>query len=242
MIHCSSLQYGSISMPDPSYFKPALFKFLRDLRENNNRDWFNANKSRYESSVKDPALRFISDFGEQLEKLSPHFKADPRPVGGSLFRIYRDVRFSKNKAPYKTAVGIQFRHKRGKDAHAPGFYLHLEPGELFAAAGMWHPDSASLKSIREAISTDTKGWKSALSGKAFKSNFEFGGESLKRPPKGFDPDHPLIETLKRKDFIVHTRLTQKEATSAGFERRVAGLFRQTAPLVRFLCTAVGAEY
>ena len=217
-------------MAATTYFTPALFKFLRDLRENNNRDWFKANKSRYEDQVKDPALRFISDFGDHLRRISPHFNADPRPVGGSLFRIYRDVRFSKDKSPYKTAVGIQFRHKAGKDAHAPGFYLHLEPGEIFAAAGMWHPDSGSLKQIRDALVDDPSRWKRVMA------------ESLKRPPRGYDPEHPLIEDLKRKDFICHKKLTQKEATSADFPKRLAAHYRQTAPLVKFLCEAVGVDY
>lgn len=228
-------------MAATTYFTPALFKFLRDLRENNNRDWFNANKSRYEDQVKDPSLRFISDFGDHLRKISPNFNADPRPVGGSLFRIYRDVRFAKDKSPYKTAVGIQFRHKKGKDAHAPGFYLHLEPGEIFAAAGMWHPDGGSLKQIRDALVEDPARWKRVKAGKGLKE-FEFGGDSLKRPPKGYDPEHPLVEDLKRKDFMCHTRLTQKAVTEADFPKRLAGLYRQTGPLVRLLCDAVGVEY
>ena len=118
-------------MPEP-HFGPELFDFLRELRENNDRDWFQANKERYEHDVKEPLLGFISDFGPRIAKISPHIRADPRPTGGSLFRIYRDVRFSKNKAPYKVHAAAQFRHKRGKDVHAPGYYLHLEPGQVFA--------------------------------------------------------------------------------------------------------------
>ena len=230
------------SMPDSAHFTPALFKFLRDLRANNNREWFNANKSRYEASVKDPALEFISDFGDHLAKISPHFSADPRPVGGSLFRIYRDVRFSKDKSPYKTAVGIQFRHKAGRDVHAPGFYLHLEPGEIFAAAGLWHPDGPSLKAIRDALVADPARWQRLVRSKAFREGFELGGDSLKRAPRGYDPEHPLVEDLKRKDFIAYTRLTQKDVTSPGLPRRLAGRFRRVAPFVRFLCEAVGADF
>ncbi len=229
-------------MAESAHFQPALFKFLRDLRRNNDRDWFQANKGRYENDVKDPALRFISDFGVHLAKISPHFSADPRPVGGSLFRIYRDVRFAKDKSPYKTYVGIQFRHKAGRDAHAPGFYLHLEPDEIFAAAGVWHPDGPSLKAIRDAIVGDPAGWKRALGARGFRGGFERGGDALKRPPKGYDPEHPLIEDLKRKDHICHKRLTQKEVTSAGFARELAGHYRQVVPFVRFLCDAVGADY
>ena len=130
------------------HFRPEFFRFLRELRENNSRDWFQAQKARYQRDVRDPALRFIGDFAPALKEISPHFRADPRPVGGSLFRIHRDVRFSKDKSPYKTSVGIQFRHEMGKDAHAPGFYLHLEPENVFLGAGSWRPDGPSLLKIR----------------------------------------------------------------------------------------------
>ena len=118
----------------------ALFDFLRDLRDNNDREWFAANKGRYVTDVRDPMLGFIADFAAPLAEISPHFVADPRANGGSLFRIYRDTRFSRDKTPYKTNVGAHFRHAAGKDAHAPGFYLHLEPGMCFAACGVWRPD------------------------------------------------------------------------------------------------------
>src|ERR671922_2157062 len=131
-------------------FGPELFTFLAELREHNDREWFAANKERYEAHVLEPALAFIEDFGYRLQSISPHFRADPRRTGGSLFRIYRDTRFSKDKAPYKTNVGVHFRHERAKDAHAPGYYLHIGPGEVFAGGGMWHPDSSTATRIREA--------------------------------------------------------------------------------------------
>ena len=140
-----------------SYFTKATFTFLKDLTENNKREWFHQNKHRYEDHVRDPAIRFITDFGAHLRTLSEHFRSDPRTVGGSMFRIHRDTRFSKDKTPYKTAIGIQFRHELGKNAHAPGFYLHIDRGGCFAGAGMWHPDSPSLKKIREAIVEDEVG-------------------------------------------------------------------------------------
>ena len=105
----------------------------------------------YRAEVRDPMLDFIAAFGEPLAAISPHFRADPRPNGGSLFRIYRDTRFSKDKTPYKTNVGAHFRHTAGKDAHAPGFYLHLEPGACFAGCGVWHPDGPTLAGIRDTI-------------------------------------------------------------------------------------------
>ncbi len=163
-----------------AHIGPEFFDFLRQLSRNNDRDWFNANKERYLSSVRDPMLQLISDFGPRLQKISRHFTADPRPVGGSLFRIYRDVRFAKNKAPYKTHAAAQFRHKRGKDVHAPGFYLSLAPGEVHAGCGIWHPDSASLKAIREALVARPRGWKNAIRAEDFKRTFKLEAEIGRR--------------------------------------------------------------
>ena len=132
-------------------FPKDTLKFLTDLSKNNDRDWFNDNKARYEAAFVKPSLEFIAAMEKPLKKISPFLLAVPKKQGGSLMRIYRDVRFSKNKNPYKTNVGIQFRHEAGKDVHAPGLYVHLAPGELFLGAGMWHPDREPLKQIREAI-------------------------------------------------------------------------------------------
>ena len=227
-------------MPEATpYFRPALFAYLRDLRENNDRDWFQANKERYLRNVMEPAQRFVSDFGPRLKRISPNFTADPRPSGGSIFRIYRDVRFSKDKSPYKTHLGIHFRHKQAKDAHAPGFYLHLEPGQVFCGAGIWHPDGKTLAAIREAIDGNGRRWKQVAHGGRFREHFEPEGESLKRAPKGFDPDHPLIEDLKRKDFFGLARFSQKAATSADFMDRYTEMSKAATSYVRFLCDAVG---
>src|SRR6476661_7322645 len=142
-----------------------MFTFLRELREHNDREWFQANKQRYTDTVRDPALEFIRDFESHLKKISPHFTANARPVGGSLFRIYRDTRFSHDKTPYKTHVGIYFRHEAAESARAPGFYLHLEPGDSFIGAGIWRPDTDSAKRIRAAIAADPNGWRRAVGGK-----------------------------------------------------------------------------
>ena len=141
-----------------AYITTELFEFFRDLKQNNNKQWFQSNKERYEQQVRLPLQRFIMAFQRPLRRISPHYRADPRPVGGSLFRIYRDVRFSPDKSPYKTHGGIQFRHEAGKDVHAPGFYLHLEPANVFAAVGIWHPDSTALGRIRQALADDPKAW------------------------------------------------------------------------------------
>ncbi len=187
-------------------FSPTFLQFLTDLGANNNREWFAENKGRFEAEVKAPLLNFISDFGPKLEGISEHFVADPRGNGGSMFRIYRDTRFSKDKTPYKTNAAAQFRHIAGKDVHAPGFYLHIEPTEVFAGCGIWRPDSTALKKIRDAICDDPAAWKKVINRKAFKDRFKLGGASLKRPPRGYDPEHALIEDLKRNaDLLTVTR-------------------------------------
>ncbi len=225
-----------------SHIDPEFFELLRELADNNNRDWFAANKERYSRSVRDPMLQLISDFSTRLKKISRHFVADPRPSGGSLFRIYRDVRFSKDKTPYKTHAAAQFRHKRGKDVHAPGFYLSLAPGQVYAGAGIWHPDSASLKTIRDTILAYPRAWRSATGSDRFKRVFRLEGDSLKRGPKGFDPEHPLIEDLKRKDFVAMARFEEADAMADDFLERYVECCRIAAPFVRYLTEALDLEF
>jgi uncharacterized protein (TIGR02453 family) len=223
-------------------FSPELFAFLRDLKANNDREWFAANKRRYEEAVKEPALDFVEAFARPLHAISPHFVADPRPAGGSLFRIHRDTRFSKDKSPYKTNTGIQFRHEAGRDVHAPGFYVHLEPGAAMVAAGVWHPDGEALSRIRAAIDAHPAGWRRASTGKRFRDRYELGGDSLKRPPAGYPADHPLVEDLKRKDFVAVARLADREVTAPGFDAALARDFRAASPFVAFLCAALDLPF
>lgn len=229
-------------MPTDARLTPRAFKFLRDLADNNNRDWFEANKQRFEDDLREPALQFVRDFAPYLADISPFFRADARKSGGSMFRIYRDTRFSKDKSPYKTYTGLQFRHDRGKDAHCPGFYLHLQPKELFMGVGIWHPDGETLTAIRAAIDADPKRWKQVSRAKSFTKIFELAGDSLKRAPKGYDPDHPLIDDLKRKDFIAVTRLTQKEVTGRDFVKQFAKRCKTGGLLVEFLCNALDVPF
>jgi uncharacterized protein (TIGR02453 family) len=223
-------------------FGPELFRFLRDLKANNDRTWFAENKERYEDDVRGPALDFVADFAPYLAEISPHFVADARPSGGSLFRIHRDTRFSKDKSPYKTSTGIQFRHELGRDAHAPGFYLHLEPKAVFAGAGVWHPDGTALARIRDAIVADPDGWRSATGGRTFRKELALGGDSLERAPAGYDSEHPLIDDLKRKDFVCYRTFEEREVCSAGFAEQLAGSFKAASPLVRFLCGALDVPF
>ena len=224
------------------YFTPEFFQFLRQLKRNNNRDWFNKNKERYIEDVQQPALDFVASVAPGLRKISPNFIADPRPVGGSMFRIYRDTRFSKDKTPYKTGVGISFGHRAGKDVHSPGFYLHLEPGEVFLGAGIWHPDTKSATAIRQSIVDRPAVWKKAAHAPGFEKTFRLSSESLVRVPRGFDPDHPLADDLRRKDFIASRTLSEKDAASPRFLETFLGACKDAGPLVRFLCEALGVAY
>lgn len=224
------------------YITPELFTFLRELKDNNNREWFQANKVRYEKQVREPLLGFITDFGLRLPEISPHYTADARKSGGSLFRIYRDVRFSKDKSPYKTQAGVHFRHEAAKDAHAPGFYLHLEPSDVFVGVGIWHPDSQTLGKIRDAIVDDPERWLTTKTDDDFSRTYELAGESLKRAPKGYDPDHPQIEDLKRKDFIGVMTYTETDACQPDFIDEFTDSCRKATPFMEFLTKAIGLSW
>ena len=232
------------SMGDKGFqgFHPRAIQFLDELAAHNNRDWFSKHKSRYESDVLAPALEFIGAMQGPLSKISPHFRAVPKRTGGSLMRIYRDTRFSRDKTPYKTNVGIQFRHEKGKDVHAPGFYIHISPEECFIGCGIWHPDTTTLGKIRKTINKDQAGWKRLSRSKSFLAKYRLAGDSLKRPPKGFDADHPLIDDLKRKDFIAICDLDYDDLFDASIVRHVTSRFRTGKGLMKFLCEAIGLSY
>jgi uncharacterized protein (TIGR02453 family) len=224
------------------YFGPDLFAFLRDLAENNDRAWFKANQARFESAVRQPALDFITDFGENLASISPHFVADARTVGGSLFRIQRDTRFSKDKTPYKLNTGMHFRHAAAENAYAPGYYLHLEPRNCFMGVGIWHPDTAAANLVRARIASEPQEWTDAVGDPRFAELFALTGDSLKRPPRGFQADHPLVEDLKRKDFIATAKLRQSEVTSGSLIDDFEGRCRLATPFMRFICRGLGVEF
>jgi uncharacterized protein (TIGR02453 family) len=224
------------------WFEPALFHFLSDLKLHNDRDWFAAQKERYERDVRQPMLRFIAAAAEPLGRISRQVVADPRPVGGSLFRIQRDTRFSKDKSPYKTNAGAHFRHRAGRDAHAPGYYFHLAPGQVFVGAGVWHPDPPSLLALRKGIVGNAALWKRITGDAAFRAAGELVGESTKRVPRGFDPEHPLAEDLKRKSFTVLAELTEKQALQPDLLDRFLAFCKTTAPFNGFLCRALGRDW
>jgi len=224
--------YSANIMPSRVYFTPGFFKFLRDLKKHNDRDWFLANQERYEKDVRQPFLALIADLAPNLAKLGSGFIADPHPTRGSMMRIYRDIRFSKDKSPYKTHVAAHFRHGQGKDAGI-GLYIHLGPVDNFAGGGVYRPEPPLLKKIRDSIAGNPAAWKRAVKGQSL------GGESLTRPPAGYDANHPLIEDIKRKDFYLGSEMSEKEVTSNKLFAAVLEKFRDAAPLAEFLSTAVG---
>jgi uncharacterized protein (TIGR02453 family) len=221
-------------------FDPSLLGFLDELAQNNDRDWFAENKHRYERLVREPALDFIVAMGPLLDRIAPEFEAVAKKMGGSLMRVFRDTRFGRDKTPYKTNVGIQFRHTQGKDVHAPGYYLHIEPGAHFIGAGMWRPDPDSLAGIRTAIVERASAWKSARD--AVAKTYSLDGGALKRPPRGYPVDHPMIDDIKRTDFIATRPFDDAELFRTDFAARVAKRFEAATPLMKFLCRAVGVPF
>jgi uncharacterized protein (TIGR02453 family) len=223
--------------------EPTLLQFLEELKDNNNRPWFQANKGRYEQEVLGPCLAFIRAFRPRLKKISPFFVASDQRVGGSLMRVYRDTRFGKDKTPYKTNVGIQFRHEFGRDVHAPGFYIHIAPEECFLAMGVWRPDRSCLNQIRQAILERPERWRRAIGDRKFRQEeFQLAGDSLKRPPRDCPADHPLIEDLKRTDFVALRDLKEGDVFAEEFLDRVAESFAAGRPFMRFLCEALSLPF
>jgi uncharacterized protein (TIGR02453 family) len=224
-------------------FPKDFFAFFRELKANNERAWFEANKTRFRESVQAPMSDFIAALAPHLAKVSKEFVADPRPNGGSMFRIYRDVRFSRDKRPYKEHAACQFRHRFGRDAHAPGFYVHIAPDEVFYGGGLWMPESDTLLKVRERIASKPALWKKVVADRNFIRAFGgIEGEQLSRPPRGFDQTHPFIEDIKRKSFVAGANSTVKAAQSASFVEEVSGGIEHVAPLIRFLCSALDVPF
>ncbi|MBU1568180.1 MAG: TIGR02453 family protein, partial [Proteobacteria bacterium] len=149
---------------------------------------------------------------------------------------------SRDKTPYKTNIGIQFRHERGKDIHAPGFYLHIAPDDCFLGIGLWHPDTRTLGKIRESLEKQSDAWLAARDDQDFQLHFTLAGDSLVKPPRGFTKDHPLIEDLRRKDFIALGSLAPAQVTTAALLLLMVQRFHQAAPYMRFLCQSLDLPF
>ena len=211
-----------------AYFTPALFTFLSELRLHNDRDWFDRHREGYLRDVRDPMLHFISDFAPVLARMAPCLVADPRPVGGSLFRLHRDTRFSGDKTPYKTNVAAHFRHEAGRDVHGPAFYLSLAPEEVIVGGGIWRPDAEALTLIRRSIVARPAAFKRAITS-AGMEGLAWWGDSLKRAPRGFPDDHPLLDLLRQKSFSAGVELGERDVISPTFMEQCAETYRVSVP-------------
>lgn len=224
------------------YFTPATFRFLRELAANNNRPWFQCNKSRYIDVLREPLLQLIADMADPLQRISPHYRAEPRSQGGSMLRIYRDARRIYNRGPYKTWGGARFGHERRREVHAPAFYLHIEPDLNVVGAGIWGPEQATLNRIRAFLADNPESWKKATRSRAFRQRFEFRGESLSRPPRGYDGAHELIEDLKRKHFAASRHFEDTIVCSSELLPFSVDCFRRLAAMMDYLCAALDLEF
>jgi uncharacterized protein (TIGR02453 family) len=220
-----------------AYFGPEFVEFLKQIKRNNRRSWFLKNRERYEELVRKPGLQFVVDFGFRLKAISSWIVVDARPNGGSLQRIYRDIRFSTDKRPYKTSVGMVFPHaSRSEEVRAVGYFLHLEPNASALYGGTWRPDRRSLAKIRDAIAWKAEEWKKA------KRGLQFEGDSLRRAPRGYAENHPMIEDLKRQDFVVTVPFSDAQVCSAGFLHAATAAAKKMAPLLGFLARAQGLGF
>ena len=215
----------------------ATLKFLTQLKKNNNRPWFEKNRKAYEAAKSD-FLLLTDDLIKQVSKFDSS-------IGGLVakdctFRINRDVRFSKDKSPYKNNMAGYF-NKHGKKGLGAGYYLHIEPGKSFVAGGIWMPEAAVLSKIRQELDYDLDDWKKILNNKNFKKQFPEGmdtTDSLIRPPKGYDENNPAIDFIKMKSFVVRRSFSDGEVLDNGFAKKIAGTFEAMKPMLDFLNRAV----
>lgn len=207
--------------------------FMKSLKRNNNRPWFEKHRGEYESLVKLPMQSLIAALQPHFQKFAPEFDINPKR---SLFRIYRDIRFSKDKTPYKTHVAAHFVLRgKPKGVEGSGYYLHIEPGEVFLGGGIYMPDGDQLKKIRKAIVSQNDKFVTIVNGRQFKKQFGgIEGDKLQRVPQGYPPDHPMGEWLKHKQFFVYAQWPESKCHQRSFVKEVAKVFEDATPLVRFL--------
>jgi len=226
-----------------TYFTDKSFKFLRALARHNEKPWFEAHRKDYEAHVRQPFLRLIGDLQPDVAAVSPHFRADTRTVGGSLFRIHRDARFSNDKSPYKTWQGARLFHERRRETAAPSFYVHLQPGGSFVGAGLWHPESDTQRKVRQFIVDNPGSWKSAAHGPKLRKRFEFEtSEMLVRPPRGFDPQFEFIDDLKHRNWVFWRTLDDDTMTGPKLRQTIAADLVALGPFVDYLCAALDLEF
>lgn len=208
-----------------THISNSTFKFLKDLKSNNNRDWFNENKPRFQEAQAE-----VKAFNETLhDRMSLHDEIE----SVKLFRIYRDVRFSKNKTPYKSNFGTGV--KRATKWLRGGYYFNIEPGNCFAGGGFWGPNSADIKRIREELAVDPKSLQKIITSAKFKKVFgSMEGDQVKSAPRGYAKDHPAIELLRYKQYLATHKFTQKEVTTPGFVDELNKVFKALRPFFNYM--------
>jgi uncharacterized protein (TIGR02453 family) len=212
--------------------------FLSDLKKNNNRDWFLAHKSVYEESVKAPMVKFVQALGTELRRFAPELETDP---ARSIFRIYRDVRFSRDKSPYKTHIAASFDPKNLPGVIPAGLYFHLQLDQMFIGGGLYKPGTAELLAVRRQIASQYKKFKKIINDATFRKNFgTMKGEQLLRVPRGFQPDHPAADLLRYKQYLAAVSLPPELAMSPELVPRLASYFKSMMPFVRFFNAALKA--
>ena len=230
-----------------SFFSRASLRFLRQLARHNERPWFEAHRADYVAHVQEPLHELVRQMDLRMSSFAPEMAGDPKR---SVFRIYRDVRFSKDKSPYKTHAACWFFHadassKVGREAHGggAGFYFHLEPGASLTAGGCWMPPRPALQRFRDALVADQTGFERAVLAPAVRRRMGSLSEEalLRRPPRGFDTDHPAARWLRHQSFTLARSLTDAQVTSARLAETLEGDFRVLLPLVRWLNSALGFE-
>lgn len=234
--------YSALNDVTEPFFTEKTFLFLEHLAKNNQRLWFNDHKMQYEEFVREPALNFINEMSPYMQDLSPHFSSLSKKTGGALMRIHRDIRFSHDKTPYKTHLGIQFRHRINKDAHAPKFWLNISPTSCYLGVGAWRPHSLALSKIREMISDNPHAWERITTDKAFCRHFQLAGESLKTYPRGYSKTHPMIQHLKRKDFIAINYLSRADILNPDLAKTMYKRFKLASDFVEYVCDALELPY
>ena len=213
-------------------FPPEALRFLRALKRNNRRDWFAAHRDDYEQYVRQPMLGIIARLAADMRAFAPEIVVDPK---SSMYRIYRDVRFSANKAPYKTHVAASFPTRGLQKHEGGGLYFQVSPGEVWIGGGMYAPQPAQLQAVREHIAANPRRLRAIVESPAFRRELgALDGERLQRVPRGFPSDHPAAEYLKFRQFLAGHEAAPAFASSSRFYPTLLGVFRRLAPLVRYL--------
>lgn len=223
-------------MPATAPFTPEALAFLRALKRNNRREWFHERRDEYDRLLKRPMQAVVECLGEEFRSFAPDLMADPKR---SLYRIWRDTRFSPDKKPLKTNVAAVFPHRAGTRHSSAGLYLEVSAEWVFAGGGLYMPEPQALHKIRERIASDPKGFETVATSSAIAECGGMKGESLKRVPRGFPADHPAAGHLKMKQFLVWGEWPPELATTPEFWPELLKIFRATAPLATYLNAAIG---